>query len=69
MNLQQKIAVGITDIAILGELCLSLYMANRDLDNYSSIFFKYFFTMLIPTIIFAIVFIKRLAEPECQQGK
>ena len=47
MNIQQKIAAGITDIAILAQLCLSLYLAHGDLDNFSSLFFTYFFSMTV----------------------
>lgn len=65
MNIQQKIAVGITDIAVLTELCISMYFANMDLDNFSSVFFRYFLSMLAPTLIVAWVSIRRLggAEP------
>ncbi len=64
MNFQQKIAVGVTDIAVLSELCLSLYLANGDLDNFSSLVFKYFFCMLVPTLILAKVSIKFLGSKE-----
>ncbi len=64
MNLHQKIAVGVTDIVILAELSLSLYVANSDLDNFSSLFFKYFFCMLVPTLILAKISIKRLGSKE-----
>ncbi len=66
MNIQQKIAVGITDIAVLAELSVSLFLANKDLENFSSIFFKYFFTMLVPTLILAFVSIRRLGTAECR---
>lgn len=64
MNIQQKIAVGITDIAVLTELCISMYVANMDLDNFSSLFFKYFFSMLAPTLIVAWLSIRRLGDEE-----
>jgi hypothetical protein len=67
MNIRQKIAVGITDIAILVELCVSLYIASHDPENYSSVFFKYFFTMLVPTLVFAKISIKRLGLGESFQ--
>jgi hypothetical protein len=67
MNVRQKIAVGITDIVILVELCVSLYISSNDPENYSSVFFKYFFTMLIPTLVFARISIKRLGSGESFQ--
>jgi hypothetical protein len=64
MNIQQKIAVGITDIAVLAELCASLYLANSDLDNFSSLFFRYFFSMMAPTLVLAAISIWRLGSSE-----
>lgn len=64
MNLQQKIVVGIVDIAVLAELSGSLYIANQDIDNLSSVFFKYFFMMLIPTLVLALLFLRRLGSGE-----
>ncbi|MEN6440448.1 MAG: hypothetical protein ABFD97_17885 [Syntrophobacter sp.] len=64
MNSQQKIAIGIVDVAVLAELCLSLYISNKDIDNFTPLFFKYFFSMLVPTLILAKVFIKRLGSGE-----
>jgi hypothetical protein len=64
MNIEQKIAVGITDIVVLAELCGSLYWANRDMENFTALFFKYFFILLIPTLILAKILIKRLGSLE-----
>ena len=64
MNFHQKIAVGITDIAIIMELSLSLYLSNLDPDNFTSLFVKYFFIMLIPTLILAKIFIRRLGAKD-----
>lgn len=64
MNFHQKIAVGVTDVAVLAELCISMFLANQDLDNFSSVFFKYFFLMLLPTLVLARVFIKRFETVE-----
>ncbi|MCE5335968.1 MAG: hypothetical protein LLG06_15410, partial [Desulfobacteraceae bacterium] len=64
MNFNQKIAVGVTDVAVLAELCISMFFANRDLENFSSVFFKYFFVMLLPTLVLARIFIKRLESAE-----
>ncbi|MFZ2448497.1 MAG: hypothetical protein WAW37_19225 [Syntrophobacteraceae bacterium] len=69
MNFHQKITVGITDVVILVELSVSLYLANQDPENYASVFCKYFFSMLVPTLILAKIFIRKLGagEPRREQ--
>lgn len=69
MNIEQKIAVGITDVVILGELCGSLYWASRDPENFTALCFKSFFILLIPTLILAKIFIKRLGSRESGSEK
>ncbi len=61
MNIRQKVAVGITDILVLVELCISLYVSSHDPDNFSSVFFRYFFSMFFPTVALAWFSIRRLA--------
>lgn len=68
MNLRQKIVVGVADIAVLAELSGSLYIANRDIENLSAVFFKYFFTMLIPTLILVFFLLKRLGSGESESS-
>jgi len=53
MNKRQKIAVVILNILIITELFISMYLAHKDPENFSLVFFKYFFMMLIPTLILA----------------
>jgi hypothetical protein len=66
MNVRQKIAVVVLDIAVLAELFVAMYFASRSGDSYTLIFFKYFFSMLIPTLLIAWIVVKRLKtqEPE-----
>ncbi len=66
MNVRQKIAIGIVDVLVIAELCVSMYLANQDPDNFNTVFFKSFVVMLVPTLIAARVAIKRLrtVEPE-----
>lgn len=66
MNMQQKITVGVVDIAILVELCVSIFVASRDPENLTSIFVKCFFAMLIPTLILAKVIIRKLRTEELE---
>jgi hypothetical protein len=69
MNIEQKIAVGVIDVIVLAELCVSLYLANKDLENFTPLFFKYFFMLLIPTLILAWIFIKKFGSRESQSQK
>lgn len=64
MNFQQKVAVAVTDVVVIAELTLSIYLANKDPLNITPIFFKYFLGMLIPTLILARIVIKRLRSEE-----
>lgn len=63
MNWRQKIIIGVTDVLILAELTFAIYMANLNPDEFTSVFFKYFFAAFVPTIIAAIVLVKRLQVP------
>ena len=69
MNLRQKIAVVVVDILVLVELCISIYFANLDADNFTPVFLKAFLGMLIPTLIAAKLVIRKVrsGEPEAQQ--
>ena len=68
MNIQQKAVVAVADVMIVVELCVSIYLANRDPENMTMLFMKCFFLMLIPTLILARVAIKilRSKEPEAK---
>jgi len=63
LNLNQKIAVIITDILLLAEVCISMYFASRSAPEMLTIvFIKTFFMMCIPTLIIAKICIKRLGS-------
>ena len=66
MNLQQKIAVAVMDVALLVELCISMYFAQKNPENFTPVFFKYFLIMVIPTLVLAMIVVKilRSREPE-----
>jgi flagellar biosynthesis protein FliQ len=68
MNFRQKVAVAILDIAVIVELCVSMYLATHDPDNLTPVFLKSFLTMVIPTLLLGRVVIKRLGskEPDSQ---
>ena len=66
MNIRQKVVIGILDVLMIAELCVSMYFANQDQTNFTPVFFKSFVVMIVPTLIAARIAIKRLrsAEPE-----
>jgi len=61
MNLHQKMVVIVTDILLILELCISMYMASKTTPELlSSIFMKSFFLMCIPTLVIAWFSVRRL---------
>jgi len=68
MNFQQQIAVVAMDVALLVELCISMYFAQKNQENFTAVFFKCFLIMVIPTLILGRIVIKRLRsrEPEIE---
>lgn len=68
MNKRQKIAVVILNILIIAELFISMYLAHKDPENFSLVFFKYLLMMLIPTFIIGKRVIRRLGTKEPHPG-
>jgi hypothetical protein len=61
MNLHQKIVVIATDILLIIELCISMYLASKTTPELlSSVFMKSFFLMCIPTLAIAWLSVRRL---------
>jgi len=59
LNGRQRLAVILLDVAMLAEVTLSVYMASRNPDEFTPVFMKVFFSMLIPTLIAGIYAIRR----------
>ena len=64
MNFQQKVGVAVLDVAVLIELAVSIYFANKNPGDFVSVFFLMFFSLLIPTLILARFVIKGLGSKE-----
>lgn len=62
LNGRQRLAVIVMDVAVLAEMTVSIYMASRDPDNYTLVFMKAFFSMLVPTVIAGLVAIRRFRD-------
>jgi len=68
VNKRQRIAQVILNVLIIAELCVSVVLAGREPELFTIIFFKYFFMMLIPTVILGIFALKLLRTREPQTG-
>ena len=64
MNKRQRIAQVVLNILIIAELCTSIYLANRNPEFFTVIFFKYLFIMIIPTLILGIFALRILRTKE-----
>ena len=64
MNLKQQIAVVLMNVAMIAELSISIYLSNTDPEYFTVLFSKYFFSMLVPTLIVAKIAVKRLGSEE-----
>ncbi|MCE5243928.1 MAG: hypothetical protein ABFD98_03500 [Syntrophobacteraceae bacterium] len=64
MNIRQRIAVAAVDVAVLIEMCLSVYLANGAHEDLTQLFCKLFFSMLVPTLIVAWIAVRRLRSED-----
>lgn len=56
------------NVLIISELCISVLLAAKEPETFTVSFFKYFFIMVIPTIIMGIVVIRLLGPKVAQRG-
>ena len=66
MNYRQKVTVVVLDVLIIVQLCVSIIVANQDIENFNPVFFKYFFSMVIPTLIIAKIAVKKFRSKEAE---
>ena len=59
LNLRQKIVVVTLDVLLLIELCIAMYFANLAPDAFTPIFVKTFFSLLLPTVLTGLFFLRR----------
>ena len=50
-SMPQFIVVITVNLLVLAELCISVYMATKEPEEFTVVFFKVFFSLLIPTLI------------------
>jgi hypothetical protein len=66
MNMQQKIVIILADCLILVEVFIAMYFAHQNAEQLTALFVKYFFSMLVPTLIFTKVAMRLLRTREVQ---
>ena len=62
MNARQKLAVILLDLFMLVELAVAIAFASKHPDSFTPMFMKSFFLMLIPTLFFGYLAIRRLGR-------
>ena len=62
LNARQRWAVVAMDVAMLAEVTLSVYLASKQPDEFTPVFMKVFFSMLIPTLAAGIFAIRRFRD-------
>lgn len=68
LNGRQRLAVILMDVAMLAEVTLSVYLASKQPDDFTPVFMKVFFSMLIPTIAAGIFAIRRFRDRTPETG-
>jgi len=59
LNFRQKIVVIALDALLLVELCIAMYFANLAPDAFTPTFVKFFFSLLLPTVLSALFLLRR----------
>jgi hypothetical protein len=60
LNLGQKLVIITLDVLLLVELCIAMYFANLAPDAFTATFVKTFFSLLLPTVLTGLFFLRRL---------
>ena len=63
LSLPHFIRIAVINILVLAELCVAMYMAAQNPEEFTAVFFKVFFSLLVPTLILGIVS-KRFIRPQ-----
>ena len=59
LNFRQKIVVITLDALLLVELCIAMYFANLAPEAFTPTFVKTFFSLLLPTVLTGLFFLRR----------
>jgi hypothetical protein len=59
---RQWLLVIVMNLLVLTELCVSMYLAAADPDDFTATFIKAFFGMLIPTLVIGLLTKRRMRQ-------
>ena len=59
LNFKQKLVVITLDVLLLVELCIAMYFANLAPEAFTPTFVKTFFSLLLPTVLTGLFFLRR----------
>ncbi|MCL2458218.1 MAG: hypothetical protein FWF31_05090 [Desulfobulbus sp.] len=65
LSLPHIIRLVIVNVLVLVELCIAMYMANKTPEEFTPVFFKTFFSLLVPTLILGVI--SKRFIPKAQQ--
>jgi hypothetical protein len=65
-TLPHIIRIVTVNLLVLAELCVAMYLANENPEEFTPVFFKVFFSLLVPTLILASI-CKRLMRPKAKE--
>ena len=63
ISVPHLIRVGIINLLVLAELFFAMYMASQNPEEFTPVFFKVLFALLVPTLILGVVS-KRFIRPK-----
>jgi hypothetical protein len=63
LTLPHIIRVVTVNVLVLVELCIAMHMASQNPEEFTPVFFKVFFSLLVPTLILGVVS-KRFIRPK-----
>ena len=63
LSLPHVIRLVAINLLVLAELCIAMYMASQNPEEFNPVFFKVFFALFVPTLILGIVS-KRFIRPK-----
>ncbi|MDL2275505.1 hypothetical protein LJC22_05225 [Desulfosarcina sp. OttesenSCG-928-G10] len=61
-DIRQKLFAVFINVLVIGELSVSMYFAHQAAARFTPVFFKIFFCLLLPTLVFAYIGRRALAK-------
>ncbi len=61
------LAVVVFDVVMIAEVAAAVYFANRDRTNFTPVFLRVFFGLLIPTLVVWRFGVRRVLSADCRR--